>query len=374
MRTRVDTDAQIFLDQRPTTGASLTGVPGVDLHHATTSTFRLVRRVVDQLTPSSIGYALGETVVLEHPVNIQVLEGNDAKLVHQLATEFVGKISAAVRDALVYLGDNPTPPSSFGRTLLGLAQLALGACQSLLVLAEEARIRDMFTRTERGERVKPNVNTNSFRLIGQRLGFDFTREASVPIARSSTANGERLDLALKRPMEDNLHVAYLGQRQAVVFQLEPELWIRETVVARGRPKARIPWRLTSLDAAEKRLERKVNTLLGVLQDLGVRDRQECLLFLPAREHLVGGVQIEAFLTFFPRRLADLKRLVVDPTRGVQSALEKTRLGLRRVQSVLESLYAHKPIISQWRKVVKYWAKAAKARRFLPGLKPLGFRA
>ena len=344
MRTRVDTDAQIFFDQRPTTGASLTGVPGVDLHHATTSTFRLVRRVVDQLTPSSIGYALGETVVLEHPVNIQVLKRNDAKLVDQPPTEFVGKISAAVGDALVYLGDHAPPPGSFGRSLLGFAQLPLGFRQSLLILAEETRIRDMLARTEGGERVKPYVNTNGLWFIGQRLGFNFTSEAGVPVASSSTANGERLDLALDRTVENNLHIANLGQAQAAVFQLEAELRVGEAIVATGRPKTRIPWCLTGLHAAEERLERKVNTFLSVLQNLGVRDGQERLLFLPASEQFVGGVQIKAFLAFLPSRLANLKGLVVDPTRGVQGTLKKTRLGFGRVQSVLEGLYAHKPII------------------------------
>lgn len=35
---------------------------------------------------------------------------------------------------------------------------------------------------------------------------------------------------------------------------------------------------------------------------------------------------------------------------------------------------HALIIEHFTQYVKYWAKAAKARRFLPGLKPLGFRA
>lgn len=335
MRTRVDTNAQIFWNQRPTTGASLTGVPGVDFHHATTSAFRLVRRVVDQLTPSSIGYALGETVVLEHPVNIQVLKRNDAKLVDQPPTEFVGKISAAVGDALVYLGDHAPPPGSFGRSLLGFAQLPLGFRQNLLILAEETRIRDMLARTEGGERVKPYVNTNGLWFIGQRLGFNFTSEAGVPVASSSTANGERLDLALDRTVENNLHAANLGQGEAVVFQLEAELGVGEAVIPRGRPEARIPWRLASLDATKEVLKGKVNAVANLLQHLGVNCLERGPFLLPAREHFNRVVEPDVLLTLLPGDFTNLKRLVVDPTAFVKLLLHEPRLSLCWVQSVLE---------------------------------------
>src|SRR4051812_44330780 len=101
----MDANAQILFDDLAAAATHLTGVVGVDLYDHTPGAFCLVRGELYELTPCGIRDGFSEMVILEHPVNVQAFKGDEGKPISQLAALLVGKISAFVGDAFVYVGD-----------------------------------------------------------------------------------------------------------------------------------------------------------------------------------------------------------------------------------------------------------------------------
>ncbi len=333
----MDANAQIYFDQRAAARACLRRMPGIDQYDPTTGPFCLVHRGADQLTPGGIGDTLGQAVVFEHSIRVHVLKGDDAVFVDPSARQFVGEIGPTVGDTLVYLGDNLAPLRSLWRPLLNLAQLALGLRQRLLIPAKEAWIRNLLAGRERGETLKPNVNANRLWTGCHRFRLDLAGEAGVPVACHCAADRARLDPALDRPMQNDLHIAYLGEREAVAVQPEAKLRVGERIVPAFPAKTRITELLSGFDTAKESLKCKVYPLLGILQNLGVGDGQKWVFLLPVREQLVCRVQAEAFLPLLPRFLANLQCLVIDPTRCVKRLLQQTLVTLGRGEAVSEAL-------------------------------------
>ena len=79
------TNAQIFLDKLTTARAHPARIAWIDLHRTPPSVCCFVRCALHKLIPRSITDGLGETMILEHPANVQILKDDDRKSVDQFA-------------------------------------------------------------------------------------------------------------------------------------------------------------------------------------------------------------------------------------------------------------------------------------------------
>jgi hypothetical protein len=101
----MNANAQIFLDKFTAAATRLTCVAWIDLHYLSPGTFSLVRCVLNKLIPSGVCDGFSETVILEHPAYVQIFKHDDGKSVDELITLLMGKISAFVRYAFVYVSN-----------------------------------------------------------------------------------------------------------------------------------------------------------------------------------------------------------------------------------------------------------------------------
>jgi len=137
---------QLFTGAMSAAGAGLRGVGGVHRDQATTSIFRFVRQVRDELPPRRVMDRLREAVVMDHGVNREFFDSDHVIGVDRLATLLMGKIGAPVGDTLMDARHDLAPfPPVRRRTLaprgLGLfAQPPLGTGEVTLVAPEETRI------------------------------------------------------------------------------------------------------------------------------------------------------------------------------------------------------------------------------------------
>ena len=188
---------------------------------------------------------------------------------------------ATVTDALMDAGDNLLGLAPCAGTASLLRQPALCLRQSLLVLAEEARVPNVLAVGQRGEGLQANVNADF--LIGRRQDFgpDLAGEAGVPLVLDA-ADGTRFDVPVNRAVQADAEIAYLGEPQAALHDAEAALRVGDGVALPVALDAREAWRLPRLDPAEGGVEGEVYAGGDVLQDLGV-DRAEFGVFLlPAR--------------------------------------------------------------------------------------------
>jgi len=143
--------------QTPTPGANLTGVMRIDQHHTVSSVFSFLRRASYQLPPCGVGDAFSEAVILDHPLNVQVLETNNVVFVNELVAQLMSEVGALVDDALVNASNDLALPGVFRGALVGLAQPALCFCEGLLLLTEEAGISDLLAIGKRGESCQTQI-------------------------------------------------------------------------------------------------------------------------------------------------------------------------------------------------------------------------
>ena len=82
--------------------AILTGVRGVHRHTPATGPCCLVRKEAGELTPRRITNALGETMVVDHPVDRQVLDRDQIKGVDNATAVLVSEVAAPPAGALIH--------------------------------------------------------------------------------------------------------------------------------------------------------------------------------------------------------------------------------------------------------------------------------
>src|SRR5690348_2107878 len=111
-----------------TARAILTGVRGIHRHKLPTGPCCLVRKEAGKLAPRHVMNALGETVVMHHPVDRQILNRDHIEAVYNTAAMLMGEIAPAPNRALIDTGHHLTPVRAFGRSLLSCALAS--ACSS----------------------------------------------------------------------------------------------------------------------------------------------------------------------------------------------------------------------------------------------------
>src|ERR1700694_3632815 len=156
--------------------AILRRVGRVDFDTRSASFFRFARQSVKKSCPRGILNAFGETMVMHHPVHVQVFDTDHTETIDDLPTFLVGEVIPSEGDTLMHTCHNLTVFASLPRTFRQLGVLTLYFGQSLFLLAEKAGVRDLFSIGERGKRLESDVNTDLGRRFWQSLRFTLARE------------------------------------------------------------------------------------------------------------------------------------------------------------------------------------------------------
>src|SRR5438128_2202332 len=111
---------------------------GIDMQRSTSGPFCLVGRKLNRLTPRGISNAFGETVILDHASDIQLLENNNCVSGGKAMTQLMSKVFALIGHAFVYMRHCLAPFASFWTALCRGARFLLSLCQSFFFRAKEA--------------------------------------------------------------------------------------------------------------------------------------------------------------------------------------------------------------------------------------------
>ena len=179
-----------------TPAACLTGISWIDLHELPASLFRFAGQFTEELRPGRVTNAFGETMVMHHPVHVQVFDTDHTETVDDLPTFLMGEVIPSEGDTLMDTSHNLTVLASLGRAFRQLRMLALHFGQGLFFLAEKAGVRDLFSIGEGRKRRESDVNPDLGRRFWQTFGFALAREGDIPFAGRGTLESTRFDLAL----------------------------------------------------------------------------------------------------------------------------------------------------------------------------------
>ena len=199
--------------------AILRRVRRVHSHEGSTGPCCLVGQQVCELTPGGGVDALGQTLVVHHAVDRQVFHRDQLKGVDEPAAVLVREIAPPPRTALIHTGDHFAPRRPLWRALLDFGAAARRTGERLLLLAEEARIGQLGACAEGSERLESYIYAHLLPSVRPRGWLSaLTREADVPLAGATPANGGGLGGAFQGTVVDQLdastsrHVQQRGAR------------------------------------------------------------------------------------------------------------------------------------------------------------------
>jgi hypothetical protein len=143
-----------------TLGAILRGIRGIHCHKLPAGPCCLVRKEGSELTPRGVANALGETMVMRHPVDRKVFNCDEIKDVDDTTAVLVGEVTAPPGDTLMDSRHHTASLGAFGRSLFFFCETTLRPGKRLFLLAEEARVGNLLSVAEGGKGFQPHVNAD----------------------------------------------------------------------------------------------------------------------------------------------------------------------------------------------------------------------
>lgn len=296
----------------------------------------LVLQLADQLTPARISNRAAVSLAAQHPLDAQVLDGDQLVLLDQPCRELVQVIPARVGNPGVDAG-NPLPRLlTIARTLLLSSQCLLRLRQALAVLVETTRVRDRLSFAGDQQALEPQINADA--ALGSRELLDGVivhQQGDMPSpgrGKRDRHSGRCASLRDLPAPTDRQRFRALGQEQlsitptegrtaelsraAVALLLESRVFgpLREEVGERR------------LEMAQRLLQRDAGDLIEELQ---------IVLLLPGGEHGTGLEIGDRLALRRPGCAASIQRPVVNQSHAPQRPAQERFLLGRWVEAVAE---------------------------------------
>ncbi len=343
--TDMRTDAQGLLDDLTTPIAFLRGIARVHSDHLMSSTCSLGFEDIEERAPRGIHDAFCEMVVLDHAVNVQLLNGNMLIGLGILPGNLIVKVPALPLDLEVSLCGAPCSFPSPRAPLVPTGYGALLTPKRLLLLAVVVRIVDCTSFGVRQEGLQPNIDPNS-RVLTHHcsmlcMRLNLTDNQGIPMPIGSMHEVSRLRCPFKRMMQFDFDrtTQFLGDDKMLPTRgkLEVHFMLSEL---NGVPSIRLfepgePYiRNAQLTGSKKALEGLTQAIREHL------DRGSRHVFPSATGKLLVQIvlrQERAILLILC--LECCKHLIVELSRLAQACHEQTRLLLSRVEAVFKRFHA-----------------------------------
>lgn len=342
-RTSVDPDRQGHLLSMSAGAAILAGIGGIDSHYSSIGASCLIGEKLRELRPCRVRNRFSETMIMHHPVDFEVLDGNRSKVIDDFPAVLVSEIVPAVPDALVDTSNPLALALSLPGALLGFGELSLLAGQVFLVSSEELGSRDNLGSREGGKGGEANVNAHGFGGSWESSSLHLAGDADEPLAGGASLDRTGLGSAFQGSMEDNPYLANLGELQDIAFKLPAKFRLRkgEGVISVVAPEAGIAGIFPILDTAEEGFEGQVDADSHVLEHLGVDFGQRGTLHFEQKKGFLLPIEGETFLSLFPGYFSLLQEMIVEPAALIQGVLHQIGLLFGRLEPISES-FTHVP--------------------------------
>lgn len=325
----------------PALAAILTCESWIDRRVLSASIFCFAQKLLGESRPRRVRNAFSETVVVHHPVDVQIFHADDAELIDYFTRLLMREVVPLKPNALMDARHNLAPLGSLWRALFLFAQKTLRFGKCVLFGAKEARIIYMVARRKVGECFESNINADLCGRFRQRLRvFYLTSERGVPLASAASPDVAGLNLSFNGAVQFDVDIADFRECQVVSVNLKARLRESETIVAMLSPESRIARFRSSFDATKESLERKVKAHGNILQDLTVNSLQRFTLFFQHAKAVNLRVERKRLAAFFVSVFALFEQFVVQPTTFIQSVPQDGSLPLCRKDSVGERPFMH----------------------------------
>ena len=364
-RTSEYSDIQWHLLPVSTLAACLTRIGRIDFDKLPTSFFRFVGQLTKEGRPRGISNALGQTMAMGHPVDLQVFHADDPKAINDLSTLLMGKVISTEMDTLMDTSNNLAMRTPLRCPFCKPGMLALDTGQNFFLGAKKAGIGYLFFIAESSKGFESHVNPHLGRGFWQALWLTLDREGHVPLASRGTSNSTRFDFAFEGTMIDHLDAANLGKRHTVIIgDTEATLREGEGVIAVTSTETRVARLLTSFDASKERFESQINTDGYILQDLRMHLFQGGTFLFQQPQRINLMIARERFSLLLIGCFPFLKKMVVEPTTLIKGFVQLVNLFLRRKDTILKH-FMHTQILAQSRTYVNSFSPPVGGAPSLP---------
>src|SRR5947208_11155318 len=155
-------------------------------------------------------YRLGKPTARQ-ALDVQVLYGDDAVVIHQFTRQLVLEIVALLEHMAIEFGNSAAGTFPAARPLRASGNVALLAPKFFLGCAVPSRIVYDFGIAGYSEGFQANVDANGIVILRQRFAIQDRGKAGVPLA-VFILESERFNFALEPTMQLDFNVANFGQR------------------------------------------------------------------------------------------------------------------------------------------------------------------
>jgi hypothetical protein len=353
-----------------TDAACLTRVGRVDSNRGPASFFRFAGEFPEKFRPRGISNALGQTRMVNHPVDVKVFHADHPKPINDLAALLMGKVVTSELDPLMHSCQDLAVLAPFRSAFRKLRMLPVHFGQGFLFLAEKAGVRYFFSIAEGGKGLESHINANLSSNRAKAFRLTLARKADIPLVGTATADSAGLDLPLDLAMVDHLDGANLGESYTVIMRdAKATLREGETVVAVMTLEAWVTWLFSMFsDTPEECLESQINPNGDILQDLGMHILQGKTFLFQHRKCINLSITTETFASLLIGNLAAFKQVIVQPTTLFKGFVELVKLFLGWIYPILKH-FMHESILAQSRTCVNGFLRLRAACLLSPWLKP-----
>src|ERR1043166_5568282 len=344
----MNANAQVFVHNGTAATARLRGVGRIDRDYQTTSIYRFVVQQLSEQAQTRVMCRQGQVFILEHKLEREIFECNQAIRVDQPGGELVPKILALIGNMFVQLGDYQGRLFTTLTTFLATAQALLGLFEVVKGLPEPTRVINLGPIRQRQQAQQPHIAAHGRQSVrarqGQLLGRRVQLQVHIPACRPALEN-DVLDLtpARQEAMQLDLELAHVLHFQNVAIDIRFIVQVATVAIRKfqtfqaAQPlESRITRRFSFLHALEESVERLVQPSQGVLQAAGV-EQQVAIGVAPIAE---VGPLANRTLTL-ARRLVNILALFQRPVVHLavlfKQEVEGAAFTLSRVQTVLVSV-------------------------------------
>ena len=160
-----------------TPAAGLTRIGRIDFDKRSASFFRFARELGKECRPRGICNAFGKTMIMNHPVDLQVFHTDDPETINDLPTFLMGEVLPSQADTLMHTCYDFAVLPSFWGALRKFGVFPLTLSQGFFFLAKEAGVLNLFTGRERSKGLESHINPDLGQgLSGKRSGSHSTEK------------------------------------------------------------------------------------------------------------------------------------------------------------------------------------------------------
>ncbi len=152
----------------------------VDFEERSASFFRFARKVLKELRPRRVRNTFCQTLIVDHPIHVQIFNTDGPERVDHLATVLMREVVASPFGSFMHTSDHFAMRAPLFRAFLQSAMLALHFCQCLFFFAQGTRVGNFLPIGERCKGFETNINTNGKSIVLQPDWIADDRKGDLP--------------------------------------------------------------------------------------------------------------------------------------------------------------------------------------------------